>query len=61
MSVGGMVGVIAKECFNYYFMLRSFEPRLFIFCLALFFTLAKSLPGAGRAKRDWAVNEAGHD
>lgn len=51
----------AKECFNYYLLLKSYEPRLFIFCLAPSFHLVKSLPGAGRAKRDWGANEAGDD
>lgn len=43
--------VIAKECFHYYCVMKSFESRLFIFLFA--FPLAKSLPGTGRAKRDY--------
>lgn len=61
VSVGEGVWVTAAECFNYSSLQKSFEPRLFIFCLAPSFHLAKSLPGAGRAKRDWGANEAGDD
>lgn len=38
---------IAMEYFNY-LVLRRFDPRLIIFCLASFFHVTKCLPGAGR-------------
>lgn len=44
------VGETATEYFSYYLMLRSFDPRLIIICLASFFHEAKCLPGAGRAE-----------